>query len=227
MSFRAFAVVGFCVFGIWPAAPAQAARLSEGETVRRASEALEKGMTSKAISDATRAQRKLEELRDEFRKKSAGQFAEDVRNLRDEARQLAKNQSELKKELDDLDNKRGKSLRDKGDRKKVAEGLQQQKQKLDTLRKGMRKTSEEAETAEPLLSKQLYDTLRKADQQRVDQALEVASQLLNRGFNQEAREVEPAARKGIEDIRRGVEKAANSVLGDEVESLRRAKRCFA
>jgi len=81
----------------------------------------------------------------------------------------------------------------------------------------------EAETSEPLLSKKLYQTVRKADTENVDKALEVAGELLRRNFLPQAQEVERQAGKGIEEIRKGVEEAAESVLGNEAEALRLAR----
>jgi hypothetical protein len=47
--------------------------------------------------------------------------------------------------------------------------------------------------------------------------------LLDRGFLRESRTVEEEARRGITNLREGVEQAAESVLGNEAEALRRAR----
>ena len=88
----------------------------------------------------------------------------------------------------------------------------------------MRKTVEESEQAEPLLSKQLYDTIRDAHQDQTAQAMDAGGQLLEKGFVEEARKAEAEAGKGVSKLRQGVEKAADSVLGDETEALRRPRR---
>jgi len=193
------------------------------KNIREATEALEKGMTSKALAESTRAQRKLEELREEFRKRASGQFAEDVKEMRDDARKLASDQEKLGEKMKQVDKEGPRTLRDKGERKELADKLGDQKEKLQGLTDRMRRVTEEAEASQPLLSKQLYDTLRDADQQRVEQALDVTRQLLDKGFNDEARAVEPQARKGLDDLKNGVEKAADSVVGDEAQALRRAR----
>jgi hypothetical protein len=87
----------------------------------------------------------------------------------------------------------------------------------------MQRVIEEADEAEPLLSQQLYDSLREARQRKLDLALEAARQLLGRGAADQAELAESRAREGIEDLREGVERAAQSVLGDETEALRRAQ----
>src|SRR5262249_54777245 len=96
-------------------------------------------------------------------------------------------------------------------------------QQLDKLMDNMRKTIEDAETPEPLLSKQLYDTVRQTAQQNPEQALDATKQMLERGFVDEAKQAEAQAGKTISRVREGVEKAAESVLGDQTESLRRAR----
>ena len=87
----------------------------------------------------------------------------------------------------------------------------------------MKRTVEEAETAEPLLSKQLYETAREVKQQQPEKALDLTRQMLERGFVEEARRQETDAGKAITRLREGVEEAAESVLGDEAEALRRAR----
>ena len=194
------------------------------QNVREAAEALEKGMTSKALTEGTRAERKLEELRDEFRRKASGQFAEDVKEIRKDARELAQKQEDIGRKMEEADKAGPRSLRDKGERKELANSLGEQKKKLQGLTDKMRKVTDEAETSQPLLSKQLYETLRNADQQQVDRVLDVARELLEKGFNNEAANVETQARKGVDELKKGVEKAADNVLGDEAESLRKARQ---
>jgi hypothetical protein len=192
--------------------------------IRRASEALEQGMVSQAAAAGERAANELNNLRDNFRQQTAGQFTEAMNQMREDARKLDENEQDLSQRLEQLGRAQQRSLRDTGERQQVAEGFKQQKQDLQELLEQMRRTIEEAETSEPLLSKQLYDTVRETTHERKpDQALEASSQLLERGFIDEARLTENEARKGITRLREGVEKAADSVLGDETEALRRAR----
>jgi hypothetical protein len=88
----------------------------------------------------------------------------------------------------------------------------------------MQETVREAEQVEPLLAERLYDTARKVQQQNPSQALEAAELSMRRGLADDAREQERIARGGIGELRVGVERAAESVLGDETESLRRAEQ---
>jgi hypothetical protein len=191
--------------------------------LRRASEALEQGQVSEAAAAGARAGEDLDRLRDEFRQATAGQFNEAVDELRNEAQKLDENQQKLSERLANLNQSNQRSLRDTGDRQQIVENLGQQKQDLQKLLENMRRTIEEAETAEPLLSKQLYDTVRQARRQQPEQALDTSRQLLERAFIDEARAAEREAGQGISDLRKGVEQAAESVLGDETEGLRRAQ----
>lgn len=201
------------------------------ENVRRASEALADEMVAEARAQGARAGEQLNELRDEFRKAAAGQFDEAMDRMRQDARALDAEQQELSKQLDELDpqkadGQKGRqqpSLREGDERQKVARGLQEQKQQLEKLLEDMRRTIEESEASEPLLSKKLYDAVRETRQEKTDQVLDASGQLLDQGFLDEAKVAETEATRGISKLREGVERAAESVLGDEAEALRRAR----
>ncbi|MHC4323081.1 MAG: coiled-coil domain-containing protein [Planctomycetota bacterium] len=181
--------------------------------IRQSAEELERGMVSRAVTSTTRAQRQLEQMRDEFRRNTSGQFSERMRDMRQQARQLDRR----------LDSER-KSLTDPGVNRELAERMNRQKENLGELLEQMKDVSGQAETSEPLLSRKLYDTLRKTSSDNLDRALEVTSELLRRNFLPQAKDVEKRAGKGIEELKKGVEDAADSVLGDEAESLRLAKQ---
>lgn len=193
------------------------------ENVRRASEALRQNQVPEAATSGARASEQLNNLRDQVRRGAAGELGQAMTDLRQQARDLDTNQQKLSEQLKAVDANSKPSLRDGDERKQLAERLGQQKQNLDQLTESIRKTVESSESSEPLVSKQLYDTLRQAGQQQTDKALEVSRQLLDRGFTGEARQAEAEAGKGVSQLRQGVEQAATGVLGDEAEALRRAK----
>jgi len=225
------------------------------QEVQRASDAMQRGEVSQALSAGTRAQRDLQQMRDDFRKQSSSQFAEDMRELRTQARDLAQQQEAIGQKLDQLnDPAQRKSLTDSGERKELATQLDQQKERLDELVKHATAVTQKAEPVEPLLSRQLYDTLRKATQedaknlqdtsddlltqgrlrQGVEQylresrregksAVEVSADLLREGLSAEANNLEQRARRSINELKTGVEHAAESVLGDDTEALRLAR----
>lgn len=223
--------------------------------LQQASEAMQQGNVSQALSSGTRAQRDLQEMRDDFRKQNSSQFAEDMRELRSQARDLAQEQEEIGQKLDALnDTTQRKTLTDSDERKELATELDEQKKRMDELVKNATEVTQKAEPVEPLLSRQLYDTLRKATQDDAknlqetsddlltqgrlrqsvyetlresrrtgQQAVEVSADLLRDGFTSEANNLEERARRSINELRSGVERAAESVLGDDTEALRIAR----
>jgi hypothetical protein len=116
--------------------------------------------------------------------------------------------------------------------------------------------SQQAEASEPLLSSQLYDSIRKFSQESSKQLKETTDQLLNRGlmtrnlfdrlkentgpdatkmqditsemlklgFMPQATEAGERARTSIDQLKNGIEHAAESVLGDDTEALRMAQQ---
>jgi len=192
--------------------------------IRQSAEEMERGMVSRAITSATRAQRELEQMRDDFRRSTSSQFDEQMRDMRDQAQQLDQRQKEIADEIEQQINSEQKTLADSGVNSEIAERVERQRENTEELIDQMKNVSEQAETSEPLLSKKLYDTLRRASTDNVDRALEATGELLRRNFLPQAQEIERRAGKGIENIREGVEEAARNVLGDEAESLRLARQ---
>ena len=191
--------------------------------VQSAAEALEKGAVSQALSAGTRAQRELQELRDDFRKKNSNQFSEDMREMRREARELAQTQEEISSKLENETNQKQKTLAPSEDLKQLATKFQEQKTGLTNLLQQMREVSEQAEPSEPMLSRQLYDTMRKTSQGNVENNLSVSEELLKRSFLSEAAQFSRRTGDEMNELKRGVEEAASGVLGDEAETLKFAK----
>ena len=122
--------------------------------------------------------------------------------MRRQPRELDERQQQLSEQLNEQNQGPGRSLRDTGSRAEVAEGLGEQRQQLGELLERMRQTIEEAEEPEPLLAKQLYDTVREAHQQRVENALDVARRLVDVGIEREAGEAMRVADEGVSRLRR-------------------------
>lgn len=192
--------------------------------VQQSTEDLQQGRVSEAITETTRAQRELEAMRDDFRRQSASQFSEDLRNLREQAQQLDQNQKNLARDMEQHADSQQKILTKSGRNQEWAEVIQEQRQQTESLIEQMKQVSEQSETPEPLLSRKLYDTLRRARTEKVEQSLEITEELLRRNFLPQAQEVESQAAEGIEQLRQGVEDAARHVLGDEAEALRLAQK---
>ena len=192
------------------------------ENVRQASESLAENDVSQALSAGTRAEREFKRMRDDFRREAAHQFSEEMREMREQSRQLDEQQQELGERMTDLSRESSGSLRSPNSRDRLHEEFEQQQQALDNLLQRMQETVEQAETSEPLLAEKLYDSYRETKQRKVEDNLELAGELLRRGFDPQARQIEESAREGISDLRQDIEQAAESVLGDETEGLRRA-----
>jgi len=192
--------------------------------IRRSAEELEQGMVSRAITSATRAGRELEQMQDEFRRRTSGQFTEQMRDMREQARGLDERQRQIAEELRRRAESDQKLLADSGTNAELAERIDEQKENTQELIEQMKTTSQDSETSEPLLSRKLYDTVRQAGSDNVDRALEIAGELLRRDFLPQARQIERQAGRGIEQLRKGVEEAAASVLADEAEALRLAQQ---
>src|SRR4029453_10076076 len=115
-------------------------------------------------------------------------------------------QQDLSKKLNDNNAERkGPQLRDSGQRQQVAEDLAKQKKDLEKLLDNMKNTVEESEVAEPLLSKQLYHSIRQARNSNTDKNLDTAKQMLEKGLPDEAKRSEAEAGKGVAKLREGVE----------------------
>ncbi len=190
---------------------------------QRAAEAMERNAASQALASGTRTATNLQQMRDDFRKKTTGQFNEEMRQMRSDARQLAEHQAEIAEKLKADPAKPQRRTLDGGAQDEVAQKLEKQQVALKELTEGMKRVSEQAETAEPLLSKELYDTLRKATQDGTDRTLEMTQQLAQRGYSTQAQKFEEKARQEIDSLKNGVERAAESVLGNEADALRRAR----
>ncbi|MFO0910850.1 MAG: DUF4175 family protein [Isosphaeraceae bacterium] len=193
------------------------------ERLREASEALEQGRLSQALTEGTRANRELNDLREQFRKENSGQFNETLTQMRDQARSIDEKQKAINQRLDGPDADGQKRLRDQSDRTRARQELGEQRKAVDSLLQRMRDTVQEAEESEPLLAKELFDTVRKAGEPSVTDDLNAAEQLAEAGVTDEATRASRRAGEGIEQMRQGVERAARSILGDETAALRRAR----
>ena len=227
------------------------------DDIQKAADAAAQGSVPQALAAGTRAQRKLQELREEMRKQNSSQFAEDLRDMRQDARELAREQEKISQQLDALGGKQQrKSLGESTDRKELLEQLAQQKERTTKLTERAQQVSEQSENTEPLLSRQLYDSVRKlsqddanavkeskqellregmltqellnrlnknADREGAGKTMDLAKDMLNEGYLPQAAQAGRRARAGIDELKRGVERAADSVLGDDAEQLKMAQ----
>ncbi len=192
--------------------------------IRDSAEALEQGMLSRAQTSATRAQRQLEQMREELQRQTSSRFANEMREMRDQAQQLDQRQDEIAQEIGQQLDARQKTLAGPDTSRELGDKIEQQKESMKKLLEEMKTTSDQAEASEPLLARKLYDTFRDASTGDTDKALDATGELLRRNFLPQAQQIERRAGEGIDQLRKGVEEAAKSVLGDEAESLRLARQ---
>ncbi len=196
------------------------------EQVQRSLDAMQNEKVTQAAASGTRAESEFDELRNEFRRRAARPFSDEMQQMRQAARELDRKETDLGERLQQVahPDAKAKSLRDDdGQRAQVGEDLAEQRQQLTNLVDRMRQTIREAEQTEPLLSERLYDAARNVQSRNLDQSLQAAEGALRRGFDEDAQKLEENAGRGISQLREGIERAAESVLGDETEALRRAR----
>src|SRR5262249_47922288 len=152
------------------------------DDVQRAAEAAGEGAASQALASGTRAQRQLQEIRDQMRKQSSSQFADDMREMRSQARELARQQDDILKKMQNESAAEPKSLSDSGERKQALEQLASQNELTTNLLSRATQVSQQAEAAEPLLSSQLYDLVRNFSQQNGKDLKQTTDELLSRGL---------------------------------------------
>ena len=191
---------------------------------QQAAESMQKGESSRALAEGKRAEQGFQKMRDELRKKASGQFKDEMRQMRADARELAQKQQEIAEQLD-AKPKAGerRTLDGSSPQEKLSQDFEKQQKGLTDLREQMQRVSDQAEAAEPLLARQLYDTLRENSQAGTDETLKKAGELARRGMQSQAKDFEQKARGEVEKVKSGVERAAESVLGDEAEALRQAR----
>jgi hypothetical protein len=192
--------------------------------MQRAAQELEQKGVSQALAAGTRAQQDLQNLKEDLRRQTSGRFTEQMRQLRSQVRDLARQEDEIARDLQSLTGADHKSLDDSAERQQLLRQMSRQQSGLTNILAGMRTVTEQAESTEPLVSRQLYDLLRRADQMRTDNLLETGAQLVDRGFLPQAAETEQSARRNIQELRQGIERAAEQVLGNETEALRYAQK---
>ena len=191
-----------------------------------------------------------------MRKENSSEFSDEMRQMRQQARELSRQQGEIVNKLEAEKTSDRRSLSDSPERQALLDQLKRQKELMTNVVDRAGTVSQQAETSEPVLSRQLYDTLRQFAQDNVqvtkdteDQLMErglmtqrlydqfrkssepdgakmveVTSELLRSGFVPQAGETSQRTKAGLDSLQRGIERAAESVLGDEAEALRQAQQ---
>lgn len=196
------------------------------ENIQETAEQLEAGDLANAANAATRAQEQLEEMQEEFREKTSRQFAGEMKSLRDASRELAEKQKAIGEQVDKMAGEPADNAfesENQQERGELAQSLADQATKLNEVVEQMRTLSEQAEVSEPLLSDALYETVRNTMMNQVGESLEEARDLTFYNRTAQAQTAEKAAARGIEELKKNVEAAAEKVLGNEADALRLAR----
>ena len=197
------------------------------ENVRQASEALEEGQVSQAAAEGTRAEEQFRQMKEEFQKRTSGALTEKVRRLQDQAQNLADKEQELAEALEGNQPQQQPtkpSLRSVDRGPDLTQEFEQQRERIGELNEAMKETIQEAEDAEQLLlAEKLYDAIRSTRQRPPQEALTRSELSLRRGLLDEAKQLERIASEGIDKLQDGIDEAAESVLSDDAEALRRAR----
>ncbi len=227
------------------------------KNIQDATKATAEGKVAQALSSGTRAQQQLQDMREELRKKSSSAFNEELRDLRSEARELASRQEKVTQQLEKIEAPQQRSLSETPSQETAQNELAEQQKRTQALTQKAAELSESAEAAEPLVSRQLYDSMRqfaqedassvKETQQKLlaegrmtrqlmdelneiqqgpdsGKALEMTSGLLNQDLLEDAQSGAEGVEKSINQFKAGIEQAAEKVLGDDTEALKRADR---
>lgn len=190
----------------------------------RAAQGMANQSPSQALAAGSRTEQQLQNLRQNMKEQTSSRFADQMRQMRSEVRDLASREDELARGLDSLANSDHKSLDDSAPRQQLSRQMAQQQSTLTNILSQMQNLTEQAETTEPLLSQQLYDAYRHESQAHTEDILGAGQQLVDRGLLSQAGEAEHAAHQNINELRQRVEHAAESVLGNEADSLRFAEK---
>ena len=196
------------------------------ENIRETAENLESGQLTEATNSATRAQEQLEDMQEEFRKKTSRQFADEMKSLRDATRELAEKQEAVGEALEKMAGEPADEDFDTAaqrERGELAQSIADQADRLNEVVEQMRTLSEQSEVSEPLLSDALYETVRQTMMNEVGDSLAEARDLTFYNRAEQARSAEQAAARGIEELKKNVEAAAEKVLGNEADALRLAR----
>jgi len=208
--------------------------------MQKSSEALSKGETSPAISSGTRAQRQMDETKEQLRQTSSNQLEKTMRDLVQDAKRLEEQQKKLDQKIPSANrtsdpksdgantpdpfDESASPLRPEGDsepEKSTRKDWQDQKKDLKQLLEKVQETVSEAESSEPLLAEKLYESFRESKQKGLEQRMDQIPILVERGLEEPARRVANELNDGIRSLKENIEKAGEDVLGNEEQSLRR------
>ncbi len=194
------------------------------QSMEQIQEAINEGQLTQARNEGTRAEQTIDELRRDFRERSASEFTDEIRDLANRTRELDQRQQQINDQIKELEQSTSGSLSGSQEEQQLAESMNQQTESLEQILEQMQRISEESESVEPLLSEALYDTLRKVSQDQLSEAMESARDLVERGLLTMADDFNDMTEEGMSNLVSGVQEAVEKVLGDESAALETASR---
>lgn len=200
------------------------------EQALEAAEELKNSNLADAANAATRAERDLKALEEDFREKSARRFSEEMKQMKQDAQAVAQAQEKITEALENQKTPEGAERGDTSNAlermlsgSEVAKELAAQQERVEKLMEQMKAVSEQAEGAEPILSRKLYEAVRGAQTSGLEESLEEARMRSRYGDRAGTQEAERKAAASVENLAKGIEAAAETVLGSEAEALRMAR----
>jgi hypothetical protein len=199
------------------------------EQVNEAAEKLKEQQLAEAANSATRAQRELEKMQEDFKEKTAKRFGDEMKQMRQQAREVAEKQKQIAESLENQKTPDTAKDDTSADLEKMLKGgdasrqIQDQQEKVTKLLEDMKRVSEQAEGNNPLLHRRLYEAVREAKTGGLEEHLDEARMQSRYGQRAEAQDAERKANTLVDQLQQGVENAAESVLGSETEALRMAR----
>ena len=190
------------------------------EQMEQTARNLEQQQLSQAANSGSRASRNLDEVEEDYKEQTANEFADAMREMRQEARELDNTQSELNKAIEEDRQKTFRSLSDKGELKEALDMAESQKGQLEDLLQQMEQVSREAEESEKLLSQELEDGVRRARQDNMEESLDQLSLLMRNNLPNETSDIQRGLTENISELRDTVENAAEKIIGSDEDAMR-------
>ena len=197
------------------------------EQTREAVEKLQDGELQEAANAGTRAQRELEELVEDVRERTSSEFAEKMRELRQQARDLEEKQEDLAGKIKQPNQSERGTVEYNLENSMLSQEAAEQEERLDDLLGELEELSEQTEESEPILSRKVYDAIRETELGGTREAMKRTQQMLRWNQRSSAQRSEQEAREGVQELKENIEAAAESILGDESEALRMAREQLA
>ncbi|MEE2947516.1 MAG: hypothetical protein VX392_04290 [Verrucomicrobiota bacterium] len=188
---------------------------------------------SQAANSGSRASQNLEDVREDYREQTASEFADAMREMRQDARELDSTQEELNRAIDEDRKETFRSLSDEGELKQALDMAESQKEQLEDLLQQMEQVSREAEESEKLLSQELEDGVRRARQESIrvnddisdenlsiEEAFDELANRMRNNLSNRTGDIQRELTENISELRGTVEDAAEKIIGSDEDAMR-------